>query len=37
VLDVPPAEGPAPHPRPTLHPLDPGTSEVHEPPDEEPE
>ena len=26
VLDVPPAEGPSPHPRPTLHPLDPGTS-----------
>ena len=24
--DVPPAEGPPPHRRPTLHPLDPGTS-----------
>ena len=35
VLDVPPAEGPPPHPRPTLKPLAPGTSEVHEPPDEE--
>jgi NADH-quinone oxidoreductase subunit E len=26
LLDVPTAEGPPPHPRPTLHPLDPGTS-----------
>jgi NADH:ubiquinone oxidoreductase subunit E len=26
VLDVPEAEGPPPHPRPTLQPLDPGTS-----------
>jgi NADH-quinone oxidoreductase subunit E len=30
VLDVPPAEGPPPHPRPTLQPLDPGTSETPE-------
>jgi NADH-quinone oxidoreductase subunit E len=30
VLDVPPAEGPPPKPRPTPHPLDPGTSEAHE-------
>ncbi|MBA3260930.1 MAG: NAD(P)H-dependent oxidoreductase subunit E [Thermoleophilaceae bacterium] len=35
VLDMPPAEGPSPHPRPLLKPLDPGTSEVPEP-DEEP-
>jgi NADH-quinone oxidoreductase subunit E len=35
VLDVPPAEGPPPHPRPTLHPLDPGTSEVPEPREDE--
>jgi NADH-quinone oxidoreductase subunit E len=34
VLDVPPADGPPPHPRPTLHPLDPGTSVT---PEEEPE
>lgn len=26
LLNVPPAEGPAPHARPTLHPQDPGTS-----------
>jgi NADH-quinone oxidoreductase subunit E len=37
VLDVPPAEGPPPHPRPTLHPLDPGTSVVPEPEPEEDE
>ena len=35
VLDVPPAEGPPPHPRPTLHPLAPGTSEVPEPHEDE--
>jgi NADH-quinone oxidoreductase subunit E len=35
LLDVPPAEGPPPHPRPTLHPLDPGTSEVPEPHEDE--
>ncbi len=35
VLDVPPAEGPPPHPRPLLRPLDPGTSEVPEPRPEE--
>ena len=35
LLDVPPAEGPPPHARPTLHPLDPGTSVVPEPPDDE--
>jgi NADH-quinone oxidoreductase subunit E len=35
VLDVPPAEGPPPHPRPTLHPLDPGTSVVPEPSEDE--
>jgi NADH-quinone oxidoreductase subunit E len=34
LLDVPPAEGPPPHPRPTLHPLDPGTSVT---PEEEPQ
>ncbi len=34
LLDVPPADGPPPHPRPTLHPLDPGTSVT---PEEEPE
>ena len=33
VLDVPPAEGPPPHPRPIRQPLDPGTSVV--PDDEE--
>lgn len=26
LLDVPPADGPPPYPRPTLHPADPGTS-----------
>jgi NADH-quinone oxidoreductase subunit E len=35
VLDVPPAEGPPPHPQPTLQPLDPGTSEVPEPHEDE--
>ena len=35
LLDVPPAEGPPPHPRPTLHPLDPGTSEAPEPHEDE--
>jgi NADH:ubiquinone oxidoreductase subunit E len=35
VLDVPPAEGPPPHPREPLHPLDPGTSVT--PEEEEPE
>jgi NADH-quinone oxidoreductase subunit E len=30
VLDVPPAEGPPPHPRPITEPLDPGTSVVPE-------
>jgi NADH-quinone oxidoreductase subunit E len=35
VLDVPPAKGPPPHERPTLHPLDPGTSEAPEPRHEE--
>jgi NADH:ubiquinone oxidoreductase subunit E len=34
LLDVPDAEGPPPHGRPTLHPLDPGTSVT---PEEEPE
>jgi NADH-quinone oxidoreductase subunit E len=37
ILDVPPAKGPPPHERPSLHPLDPGTSEVPEPPEEEQE
>jgi NADH:ubiquinone oxidoreductase subunit E len=34
VDDVPPAEGPPPHPGATLHPLDPGTSEAPEEEDE---
>ena len=34
VLDVPPAEGPPPHARPTLHPLEPGTSVTPEQEDE---
>jgi NADH-quinone oxidoreductase subunit E len=34
LLDVPPAEGPPPHPKPLLHPLDPGTSEAPEPEEE---
>jgi NADH-quinone oxidoreductase subunit E len=37
LLDVPPAEGPPPHPRSTLHPLDPGSSVVPEPDDEDDE
>jgi len=34
LLDVPPAEGPPPHPRPGLHPLDPGSSVTPEEEDE---
>jgi NADH-quinone oxidoreductase subunit E len=34
LLDVSPAEGPAPHPREGLHPIDPGTSEAPEQEDE---
>jgi hypothetical protein len=37
LLDVPPADGPPPHPRPTLHPLEPGTSVTPEPDEQEPE
>jgi NADH:ubiquinone oxidoreductase subunit E len=35
LLDVPPAEGPPPHPRPPLRPLEPGTSIVPEPEEEQ--
>jgi NADH-quinone oxidoreductase subunit E len=35
LLDVPPAEGPPPHGRPELRPLDPGTSVVPEPEEEQ--
>jgi NADH:ubiquinone oxidoreductase subunit E len=35
LLDVPPADGPLPHPRELLHPLDPGTSVVPEDEQEE--
>jgi NADH:ubiquinone oxidoreductase subunit E len=34
-LDVPPAEGPPPHPRPIVEPLLPGTSVAHEPEEDE--
>jgi NADH:ubiquinone oxidoreductase subunit E len=35
LLEVPPAEGPPPHARPELRPLDPGTSVVPEPEEEQ--
>jgi NADH-quinone oxidoreductase subunit E len=37
LLDVPPAEGPPPHRRPIVEPLDPGTSVVPEPREDEEE
>jgi hypothetical protein len=34
-LDVPPADGPPPHPKPIVEPLSPGTSMLKEPTEEE--